>query len=403
MTLPSPPPDGGLTYETEVKRAFQRLLRAMPGISRNDKQNIRRAFDMANQAHMGVRRKSGEPYILHPLAVAYIVVKEMGLVDPVSVICALLHDVVEDTDILLDEIRRKFDNHIASIVDGLTKITTPIDVDRVDSEQAENFRKLFLTISSDIRVVLIKLADRLHNMRTLGAMKPEKMLKIASETLYIYAPLAHRFGLYEIKIELEDLAFKYSQPRQYDEIQQKLKEAQMDGKRYIQAFIHTIRQALATTGLKFHILSRYKSIYSIYSKMIRKNLPFEEVYDIYAIRIILESREGREGADCWQVYGVISGIYRPIPKRLRDWITVPKENHYESLHTTVQGPRGKQVEVQIRTSRMDEIAEKGVAAHWKYKENGEEEDFLTEWIGQLRETLKDPDLNALETLREFRE
>lgn len=364
---------------------------------------IRKAFFLAREAHAGVKRKSGEPYILHPLAVARILVCEMGIQDPVSVVCALLHDVVEDTNIDLDEIERQFGKTSRYIIDGLTKISGSGMINQMDSRQAENFRKLLLTISDDIRVILIKLCDRLHNMRTLGSMRQDKMLKIASETLYIYAPLAHRLGLYEIKSELEDLSLKFSQPNVFNEIQAKIEANKVEAQKYIDRFVETVKVHLREAiDFDFTIKSRFKSVYSIYSKMQRKGVPFEEIYDLYAIRIILETRMGREREDCWYVYSVISRLYRPNPKRLRDWITVPKENSYEALHTTVLGLSGKWVEVQIRTRRMDDIAEKGIAAHWKYKENGQAEDFLLDWIGQVREILRNPNLNALEALREFK-
>ncbi|MEL6651043.1 MAG: RelA/SpoT family protein, partial [Bacteroidota bacterium] len=401
MSEPSTVP---VNYDQAILRAYRSIIRGMKGIERSDKAIVRRAFEYARDAHEGVKRKSGEPYILHPLAVAKIIVNEMGLDDPIALACALLHDVVEDTPIELDDIKREFGKKSMEIIDGLTKIPRSATFDDFNSQQAENFRKILLTISDDIRVVLIKLADRLHNMRTLGAMRREKMLKIASETLYIYAPLAHRLGLYEIKTELEDLAFKYSDPNQYAEIEAKMQATKEDKQAYIERFIRSIRQRLKPSGLKFTIKSRFKSVSSIWSKMQRKNLPFEEIFDRYAVRIILESKEGQEREDCWLVYSLVSGLYRPNPKRLRDWITVPKDNHYESLHTTLMGPDGKWVEVQIRTTRMDEIAEKGVAAHWKYKENGAvEEEFLTEWITQIREILENPYLDALEALRGFKE
>jgi guanosine-3',5'-bis(diphosphate) 3'-pyrophosphohydrolase len=393
-----------IDYNQVMLREYRAIVRGLKNVSRADKVMVRKAFEFARDAHDGVKRKSGEPYILHPLAVAKIIVLEMGLEDPVAVACAFLHDVVEDTDIELDEIERRFGQKAREIIDGLTKIPRSAFFDELNSEQAENFRKVLMTISDDIRVVLIKLADRLHNMRTLGAMRREKMLKIASETLYIYAPLAHRLGLYETKTELEDLAFKYSEPSQYAEIAAKIQASREDAQNYIDRFIRGIRQRMKLSELKFTLKSRFKSVFSIYNKMQRKNLPFEQIYDRYAIRIILESREGKERDDCWYVYSLISGLYRPNPKRLRDWITVPKDNHYESLHTTLMGPDGRWVEVQIRTTRMDAIAEKGVAAHWKYKENGKVDDeFLTEWISQIREILANPQLNALEALREFKE
>ncbi|MDX2246312.1 MAG: RelA/SpoT family protein [Bacteroidia bacterium] len=391
-------------YDQEIIRGYRSIIRAMRNTSRTEKATIRRAFEYARDAHEGVRRKSGEPYILHPLAVAKIVVVEMGLEDTTAVVCALLHDVVEDTEIELEDIRREFGNKAMEIINGLTKMSGSVFIDEMNSTQAETFRKVLLTISDDIRVILIKLADRLHNMRTMGSMRQESMLKITSETLYIYAPVAHRLGLYETKTELEDLSFKHSNPTTYQEIEKKLIASKEEAQAYIDRFIKRVKQALKHSGLNFKVKSRFKSIYSIYVKMLRKNLPFEEVYDKYAIRIILESRENREREDCWYVYSTLSGIFRPNPKRLRDWITVPKDNSYESLHTTLLGPEGQWVEVQIRTQRMDDIAEKGIAAHWKYKEDGElYDDFLTEWIGQIREILENPSLNALEAVREFKE
>ncbi|WNJ19747.1 RelA/SpoT family protein [Pontibacter sp. G13] len=398
--ITEPKPD----YEKEIQRVYRSIIHALPNVPRSEKANIRRAFEFAKEAHEGVNRKSGEPYILHPLAVAKIVVSEMGLQDATSVICAFLHDVVEDTNFELTDIKREFGPKVMAIIDGLTKISEPALLDQMDSKQAENFRKILLTISDDVRVVIIKLADRLHNMRTLGAMRREKMLRNTSETLYIYAPLAHRLGLYEIKTELEELAFKYSNPAIYNEIEAKLKSNQKQAQAYINRFIKGIRKVLKPTGLKFKVKSRFKSIYSIYLKMQRKGLAFEEIYDTYAIRIILETRPDKEREDCWVVYSVISGKYSPNPKRLRDWITVPKDNGYESLHTTLMGPNQQWVEVQIRTTRMDQVAEKGVAAHWKYKEDGElQDETFIQWIAQIRDILENPSLNALEAVREFKE
>lgn len=391
-------------YQKEILRSYRSIIRTMRDTSRSEKAIIRRAFEMARIAHEGVRRKSGEPYILHPLAVARIVVQEMGLEDTTIVVCALLHDVVEDTEIDLEDIRREFGTKAMEIIDGLTKISGQKVTNRMDSQQAENFRKILLTISDDIRVVLVKLADRLHNMRTLGSMRQDKVLRNTSETLYIYAPLAHRLGLYGIKTELEDLAFKYSEPIKYEEISEKLAVTKEESQLYIDRFIKSIRRALRVSGLEFTVKSRFKTIYSIYTKMIRKDLPFEEIYDKFAVRIILETRDGRERDDCWQVYSILSRLFQPNPKRLRDWITIAKENGYESLHTTLLGPQGNWIEIQIRTTRMDRIAEKGIAAHWKYKENGEiQDDRLTEWIGRIRDILQNPGLNALEAVREFRE
>ncbi len=391
-------------HRKAVLNAYRRLMRAVRHRTKDERSLIRRSFEFARNAHEGIRRKSGEPYILHPLAVASILVSEMGLDDPTTIICALLHDVVEDTHYELSDIKREFGTVERNIIDGLTKISITEMGDKMDSKQAENFRKIFLTISDDIRVILIKLADRLHNMRTLGAMRQEKMLKISSETIFLYAPLAHRLGLYEIKSELEELSFKYSQPAIYEEISKKIDANKAEAKQYIERFTRNIRQILRPHGLKFQVKSRFKSVHSVWQKMQRKSLPFEEVYDLFAIRIILEARKKRERDDCWQAYSIVSGVYRANPKRLRDWITVPKENSYEALHTTLLGPDGRWVEVQIRTERMDNIAEKGIAAHWKYKGNGEkQEDFLSEWITRVRDILENPSLDALNAVKEFRE
>jgi GTP pyrophosphokinase len=397
-----------IQYQKRVLDQFQQLHKFLrsKNLSRLDRMTVRRAFEFAQKAHEGVKRKSGEPYILHPLSVARIVVEEMGLVDPISASAAFLHDVVEDTDFELHDIEREFGTKTMQIIDGLTKISDSLTAGQPDiiSKQAENFRKVLLTIADDIRVVLIKLADRLHNMRTLGSMRQDKKLKIASETLYIYAPLAHRLGLYEMKTELEDLAFLHSQPTVYHEIETQLLASQAEAGDYIERFTKGIRAALRPTNLDFEVKSRFKSIYSIYMKMLRKNLHFEEIYDQYAIRIILQTREGREKGDCWRVYSIVSELYTPNPKRLRDWITLPKDNGYESLHTTLLGPDQKWVEVQIRTSRMDELAEKGVAAHWKYKENGEAmEQPFTDWIAQVRDILANPSRDALEAVQAFKE
>lgn len=391
-------------YRKQVINSYRSLMRAVRERSKEERALIRRAFDFARNAHEGIRRKSGEPYILHPLAVARILASEMGLDDPITIICALMHDVVEDTQYELNDIEKRFGVVSRNIIDGLTKIAVTDLSEKMDSKQAENFRKIFLTISDDIRVILIKLADRLHNMRTLGSMRKDKMLKIASETFYLYAPLAHRLGLYEIKSQLEELSFKYSEPAIYAEISAKIDANKAEAKQYIDRFIRNIRQILKPHGLQFQIKSRFKSVYSVWHKMQRKSLPFDEIYDLFAVRIILKSRPRHEREDCWFVYSVISGLYKPNPKRLRDWITVPKENSYEALHTTLLGPEGRWVEVQIRTERMDNVAEKGIAAHWKYKESGEEkEDFLAEWIGRVRDILENPSLNALDAVKEFRE
>lgn len=393
-----------INYDQIVQNEFKSLMKLLRNRSWADQRNIKKAFEYAKKAHEGVRRKSGEPYILHPLAVATILVEEMSIDDPITVMCAFMHDVVEDTSIELSDINRSFGEVCEHIIDGLTKISGTEIIAQMDSRQAENFRKIFLTISNDIRVVLIKLADRLHNMRTLGAMRKEKVLKIASETLFLYAPLAHRLGLYQVKNELEDLSLKHSEPLIYRQIHQKLSLYQSDAEAYISKFIKSIENQLKPTGLKFKVKSRFKTVFSVWKKMERKGLPFEEIYDLFAIRIILESKSSREREDCWKVYSVISGLYRSSPKRLRDWITVPKENGYESLHTTLLGPDNHWVEVQIRTKRMDEVAEKGIAAHWQYKDSNEKQDaFLSEWIDRVREILENEELNALDAVKEFKE
>ncbi len=388
----------------DIQPAFKSFLNSLGDMPKADKDILKAAFNLANDAHKGIVRKSGEPYIFHPMAVATILVKEFGVADRISIVCAFLHDVVEDSSYELSDIEHQFGKHTAEIIDGLTKIVDATFDEDMISEQAENFRKILLTISDDIRVVIIKLADRLHNMRTLESMKKVSALKIASETLFIYAPLAHRLGLYEIKSELEDLSLKHSQPQVYEELYNRLEASKREFKDYIDAFIEQIRDNLQRTELKYYVKYRFKSIYSIYSKIHTKGVKFEEIYDLYAIRVILQTREDTEQDDCWLVYSNISRLFPPNPKRLRDWITTPKDNGYESLHTTVRGPEGRWVEVQIRTQRMDDVAEKGVAAHWKYKEDGElQDEFLTELISQVRETLENPSLTALEAVREFRE
>lgn len=361
---------------------------------------IRKAFDLAKESHKGVKRKSGEPYILHPIAVAKIVTSEIGL-GAVSIACALLHDVVEDTEYTLEDIDHLFGEKIASITDGLTKISGVFD--KHSSLQAENFRKMLLTLSDDVRVILIKLADRLHNMRTLDSMPPNKQLKIAGETTYLYAPLAHRLGLYAIKSELEDLSLKYRHPRVFDEILNKIKDNEKKRQQEINRFSLPIIEKLEKHNIEFDISGRPKSIFSIWNKMQTKNIPFEEVYDLMAIRIVFTpvSREV-EKAQCWQIYSLITDIYTPKPDRIRDWISSPKANGYEALHTTVMGPNGKWVEVQIRSQRMDEIAERGFAAHWKYKGENTNESELDKWIKKIQEMLENPNSDALEFLDEFK-
>ena len=387
-----------------ILREYRALLRALKQrIKKGDKALIRRAFEISVDAHRDMRRKSGEPYILHPLAVARIVVEEIGL-GVTSSICALLHDVVEDTEITLEDIEREFGSNYAKIIDGLTKISNVVDLKAETTVQAENFRKILLTLADDPRVILIKLADRLHNMRTLESMSREKQLKIASETTYIYSPLAHRLGLYEIKSELEDLSMKYTQPDVYVEIAKGLKETKRDRTRYINEFIKPIKEELQKNELDFDIYGRPKSIHSIWQKMKTKHVTFDEVYDLFAIRVILNSPIEREKEDCWKVYSIITDFYRPSPERLRDWISVPKGNGYEALHTTVMGPGGRWVEVQIRSARMNEIAEKGLAAHWKYKEGATtvQESKLDSWLEHLRDILSNPDTDTLDFLQDFK-
>ena len=385
----------------EIVKRYKALLRSCNSdITREDKGLIRKAFNLAVIAHQDVRRKSGEPYIFHPIAVAQIVAKDIGL-GATSIACALLHDVVEDTDYTLDDMEKMFNPKIRQIIDGLTKISGLAEQDI--SIQAENFRKMLLTLSDDIRVILIKLADRLHNMQTLDSMARHKQQKIGSETLYIYAPLAHRLGLYSIKTELEDLGLKYTEPEIYRDTVQQLNETKKARVQYIQRFTKPIKERLKSNGLKCSIKGRPKSIFSICKKIKSQGVSFDEVYDKFAVRIIIESEIGNEKSDCWKVYSLITDNYRPNPDRLRDWISTPKANGYESLHTTVMGPIGKWVEVQIRTKRMDEVAEKGYAAHWKYKQKGvTKEGNLEEWVNQIRELLENPETNAVDFLEEFK-
>ena len=384
----------------EILREYRALLRVLKTkLKPGDKILLRTAFEMAADAHKTMRRKSGEPYILHPLAVAKICVEEIGL-GIRSTICALLHDTVEDTDISLEDIKREFGPEITKIVDGLTKISTVMDANT--SQQAENFKKILLTLTDDPRVILIKLADRLHNMRTMDSMKREKQLKISSETVYVYAPLAHRMGLYNIKTEMEDLAMKYMEPDTYRYIAQKLQDTKRERTRYINDFIRPLKANLERTGFDFEIYGRPKSIHSIWSKIKKKGVSFEEVYDLFAIRIIVNAPPEREKEDCWKVYSIITDAYNPSPERLRDWLSNPKSNGYEALHTTVMGPQGKWVEVQIRTKRMNEIAEKGLAAHWKYKEGTTDESRFDKWFHQIREALSNQDSNSLDFLQDFK-
>ncbi len=384
----------------EILRHYRGLLKELkPKLKPGDKELVRTAFEMAAEAHKTMRRKSGEPYILHPLAVARICVEEIGL-GVRSTICALLHDTVEDTDITLEDIQREFGIEISKIVDGLTKISTVMDTNT--SQQAENFKKILLTLTDDPRVILIKLSDRLHNMRTMDSMKREKQLKISSETVYVYAPLAHRMGLHAIKTEMEDLSMKYLEPDTYKYIAQKLNDTKRERTRFINDFIRPLKEKLEKADFNFDMYGRPKSIHSIWNKMKKKGVSFEEVYDLFAIRVIVDSPTEKEKEDCWKVYSMVTDEYNPSPERLRDWLSNPKSNGYEALHTTVMGPLGKWVEVQIRTKRMNEIAEKGLAAHWKYKEGNSVENRFDQWFGQIREALSNQDTNSLDFLQDFK-
>ena len=384
----------------EILNRYKSLLRTCTDkTDKVDKKNIRKAFDIAVEAHKEMRRQSGEPYIYHPLAVAHIAAKEIGL-GATSIICALLHDVVEDTDYSLKDIEKIFGKKVAQIIDGLTKIQDVFD--KNVSMQAENFRKMLLTLSDDVRVILIKLADRLHNMRTLDNMTKSKQLKIASETLYLYAPLAHRLGLYAIKTELEDLGLKFTKPEVYKAITQELKASKEERDKYISKFTKPIKAKLKENNLEFTLAGRPKSIFSIREKMVKTGVNFDNIFDKFAIRIIVDSSLKNEKADCWRIYSIVTDFYKPNPDRLRDWVSTPKANGYESLHTTVMGDDGKWVEVQIRSQRMDEIAEKGYAAHWKYKHGGSKENSLDAWIEKIRELLTNPESNAIDFIDDFK-
>ncbi len=385
----------------EIINRYRRLLRkAKPILKADDAKRIKRAFTLALEAHKDMRRKSGEPFIFHPLTVAEICVEEIGL-GTTSIIAALIHDVVEDTDIELADIERIFGKKIAKIVDGLTKIRGVFEYGT--SQQAENFRKMLFTLSEDVRVILIKLADRLHNMRTLESMPRNKQLKVASETIYLYAPLAHRLGLNAIKTELEDLYLRFTDQAVYRDITNKIDETRASRNKFIKQFVSPLTDELDKMKVEYEIKSRPKSIFSIYNKMRKQNIPFEEVYDLFAIRIILDTPLEHEKSSCWQVYSIVTDYYTPNPDRLRDWISTPKANGYESLHTTVMAKNGQWVEVQIRTKRMDEIAEKGYAAHWKYKDSASNhESNLEKWLVRVRELLERQDLTALEFVDDFR-
>ena len=384
-----------------IAKAYKELLKiSYRELSKDDKKLIRRAFDVAVDAHKEQRRKSGQAYIFHPIAVAKIVASEIGL-DATSIAAALLHDVVEDTAYTLDDMEQMFGETVARIVDGLTKISS-LKKEMDISLQAENFRKMLLTLNDDVRVIIIKIADRLHNMQTLEHMRPDKQVKIASETLYIYAPLAHRIGLYNIKTELEDLGLKYTQPDVYNDIFEKIKESKEEQDEYIKAFNDQLRASFDKEGLEYEIKGRPKSIFSIRRKMVKQGVSFDEVYDKFAVRIIYKSDIDNEKFLAWKLYSIVTDHFRPNPTRLRDWISSPKSTGYEALHITVIGPKGRWVEVQIRSERMNEIAEKGYAAHYKYKSGSTAEDNLDQWIARLQEALENPETNAVDFVEEFK-
>ena len=385
-----------------IETAFDDLIKSLrKGTTEESVKMIRRAFEFAREARQGVRRKSGEPYILHPLAVAKIAVKEIGL-GTKSAVAALLHDVVEDTDYTVEDIANLFGPKIASLVDGLTKISEVMGSNT--TKQAESFRKMILTLADDVRVILIKIADRLHNMRTLDSMPEHKQVKIASETLYIYAPLAHRMGLHAIKTELEDLSLKYENPVEYQELEKRIHDYRDEHTGLYQQFIAPIRERLTENGYHYDITARTKSVYSVWSKMQRRHISFEEIYDLLAVRIVFDPKDNQpEKWQCWNIYSLITDMYSPKPERIRDWVSVPKANGYEALHLTVMGPGGKWIEVQIRSRRMDEIAEKGLAAHWKYKgDNAEASNEVDKWLAGIKEMLEQPGTDALEFLDEFK-
>jgi len=385
----------------EIAKRYKNLLKeTYQTLSRSDKLMIRKAFNLSVEAHSNQRRKTGEPYIFHPISVAKIVANEIGL-GATSIAAALLHDVVEDTKYTLDDIERLFGETVARIVSGLTKISS-LKKDKDHSIQAENFRKMLLTLHDDVRVILIKVADRLHNMQTMDAMPAYKQVKIASETLYIYAPLAHRLGLYNIKTELEDLGLKYTEPEVYNDILSKISESKEDQENYIKSFENTLNNGLSKESFKYQIKGRFKSIYSIRRKMRKQNVSFDEVYDKFAIRIIYDPSSKDEKFDAWKIYSIVTDYFKPNPSRLRDWISQPKSTGYEALHITVVGPEAKWVEVQIRSNRMDEIAEKGYAAHFKYKQGIESDNGLEGWLNRLKETLENQSINAIDFVEDFK-
>ena len=385
----------------EIAKRYKNLLKeTYQTLSRSDKLMIRKAFNLSVEAHSTQRRKTGEPYIFHPISVAKIVANEIGL-GATSIAAALLHDVVEDTKYTVNDIERLFGETVARIVSGLTKISS-LKKDKDHSIQAENFRKMLLTLHDDVRVILIKIADRLHNMQTMDAMPARKQVKIASETLYIYAPLAHRLGLYNIKTELEDLGLKYTEPEVYNDIVSKISESKEDQENYIKSFENTLNSGLSKESFKYQIRGRFKSIFSIRRKMRKQNVSFDEVYDKFAIRIIYEPTSEDEKFDAWKIYSIVTDYFKPNPSRLRDWISQPKSTGYEALHITVVGPEAKWVEVQIRSSRMDEIAEKGYAAHFKYKQSEENDNGLDGWLNRLKETLENQSINAVDFVEDFK-
>ncbi len=397
-------PVGVAINEDEIKQVrakFDSLLTLMKqSLQDEDKSYLEKAFELAVDAHKYQRRKSGEPYIFHPIEVARICFEEIGL-GPTAVICALLHDVVEDTPVSLQEIHQMFGPKVSVIVDGLTKLDGTYNLD-VESPQAENFKKVLSTLVVDVRVVLIKMADRLHNLRTIGAQPKHKQLKIAAETEYIYTPLAHRLGLYNIKTEFQDICLRITDPEMYDEISHKLSDSDQARNEYIEQFILPLKNELQQLGAPFRVLGRCKAISSIYNKIRQNKVTFEEIFDIFAVRIIFDVPVEKEKSFCWQIYSIITDVYKPIPERLKDWITTPKGNGYESLHTTVIGPKGRYVEVQIRTERMDEIAEKGFAAHWKYKGIKKQENVYDNWLDNIREILDTKHANAMEFINDFK-
>lgn len=386
-----------------IEKEYRSVLRILkPRLAKGEVKKVRLAFDIANDAHMGMRRKSGEPYIFHPIAVAKIVAQEIGL-GATSVICSFLHDTVEDTELTLADIENSFDKNTSKIIEGLTKISAEFDVN--SSAQAENFRKLILTLTDDIRVILVKLADRLHNMRTMEEMPRHKQLRTASETSFLYAPIAHRMGLNVVKTELEDLSMKYLEPEMYQHIKEKLNQTKRSRTKFINGFIKPIKMVLDAIDLDYEIYGRPKSIYSIWNKMRKKQVSFEEVYDLFAIRVIINNSVLGDKRDCWNVYSVVTNYYSPNPVRLRDWISTPKSNGYEALHTTVMGAGGKWVEVQIRSKRMHEVAEKGVAAHWKYKEGDTKQNEATgldNWLENIQSLLDNSEQNTMEMVNDFK-